>query len=436
MKIKGNKRWHVFAIGFLYSYIFYKGYIAFLNPFFDYAGFEIIKGRLDDTFLLGITFLMAVVPLALYRGFNKISSYLCIFIYFMLYVPTIFSFFFNKIGSVEYVFYMEFQFFLGMCILFSADFFEFKKKLVLPTGFNIFKFMLFLCVILTLYILIIYRSNLQFVSFSEVYMHRSKNVELGGDVITGYLSVWLHNAIIPICLSYSFFSKKKIYFIVGSVSCVIIYMATAAKSVLIFPILFLVIFLTLRKRQFKHAFKPIGLGMIVLMLITLYFGFNEFSSLLWMRTIGNGGYLTKYYHDFFAVNPLTYYSHINIVNAITGIYPYDKTLGEVVGFYYWVDADSNANFWATDGIAAIGDFGIIFSSILMFILMIFFNTISRNYNKLFLMLILIPYTLALLNASLFSSMITGGGFIIFLFLSFNRTMSNKFINNNENSNAL
>lgn len=426
----------VILISLIYSYIFYIGYIDFLHPYFDYAGFHIINDRIDNILLISVTYLFVILPLFFYNGFNKISSFLCIFIYYLLYVPILFNFFFNMVGDVSYVIYMQFQFLVGMCILFSADYFQFKKRLILPFHVDIFKIMLSICILLTLYILFIYRSNLEFVSFTDVYDHRSKNVELGDDIVTNYLSVWLHNAIIPICLSYSFFSRKKIYFIIGSISCVIIYMATAAKSVLLFPILFYVIYLALKSRPLKSAFNTIGLGLISVMILTLYIGFNDFSSLLWMRTIGNGGYLTKYYHDFFLTNPLTYYSHINVVNAITGVYPYEKTLGEIIGHHYWNDADTNANFWATDGIAALGSGGIVFSSILLFFLFILFNTISKRYNSLFLILILIPYSLALLNASLFSSMITGGGFIIFIFLSLSNTVSNNFINNYENSNVM
>ena len=55
--------------------------------------------------------------------------------------------------------------------------------------------------------------------------------------------------------------------------------------------------------------------------------------------------------DFFETTgqPHTYYSHINIVNALTGMYPYKDSIGRAV-----MDRDSNANgnFWLMDGIAA------------------------------------------------------------------------------------
>ncbi|MFC6267714.1 hypothetical protein [Frigoriflavimonas asaccharolytica] len=420
-------------IGLVYSAVFYNGYIEFLNGWFDYAGFLIIEGRRENLPFFILSFFFCILPLLFYNGFNRISSFLSIFIYYLLYVPIILTFFFNLEGSALYVSYLQFLFVLSMIILFKADKFVLKIKFRLPGDFDVFKFVLFACGFLTLYVAFVYRDNLEFVGFDHVYEHRSSNEQLGADVFTGYLSVWLHNVLIPICLSYSLFAKKKLYFIVATISAIIIYMATAAKSVLLFPLIFLAIFWFLKKRSLNYAFLSIGIVLSVVLVTTLFTGFSEFTSLLWMRTVGNGGYLTKFYHDFFETNPITYYTHINVVNAITNGYPYDKTLGEVVGNFYWNDANTNANFWATDGIAALGDFGILFSSVLLFFLFVIFNTITVNYNKLFLILILIPYSLALLNASLFSSLVTGGGFLVFGFLMLNSTQNNKYIMINENN---
>jgi len=133
------------------------------------------------------------------------------------------------------------------------------------------------------------------------------------------------------------------------------------------------------------------------------------------RIAGNGGYITMWYHDFFSTNPYTYYSHINFINAVTGAYPYDVQLGQVVGGEYWGDMNANANFWATDGIAAMGFWGVATITFLLFFTLVFFNSITKKINPLFVLLLTIPFIYSLLNVSLFSTLLTGGGFLVLLF---------------------
>ena len=422
-----KKSYIIYIIGVIYAWVYYYGYIEFLNGYFDYAGFEIIDGRLQNDLFLLLTFSISILPLFLYRGIIKISSFLSVFIYYLLYIPIIFTFFFSLAGDVGFVILRQILFMIGMMIIFYADRFAFKKVIVFPTSFDIFKIVLFLCFAIAFYIAFVYRSNLQLVNFEEVYAQRSANQDFGNDNITGYLSVWLLNVLVPLCIVYSFFSKKKIYFIAGAFACLILYMATAAKSAVFMPIIMYGLYRLLLTKNLLRSFNIIGLALIVILLFSLMFEFNVYSSILWARTVGNGGSLTKYYYDFFQNNPNTYFSHINFINSIGDYYPYQQELGVVVGNYYWGDANANANFWATDGIAAIGDFGIIISSVLLFLVFIIFNTVADRYNMLFIILVLIPYTLSLLNTSMFSSLLSGGALIIFGILSFNSSLNNKYI---------
>lgn len=421
-------------IAFLYALLFYNGYKIFLNYNFAYAGYNILSARLDNTSLLIISFSLAIIPVIFFNGVKFISSFLCVFIYYLLYVPIIITYFFQLAGSFEYVVYQQLLFLLGMILLFSADRVEFLRNYELPAKFNIFKIVICCTILLSLYMIIIYRNNLHFVSFADVYTLRFANDIYGKDAITAYFSSWLANAMIPICLAYGLFARKKIYFIIGTISCIIIYMATASKGTLLFPLIIYGLFKLLKNKNLNASFSLIGLGLIVLMFISLQFDFNTFTSLLWMRTIGNGGYLTKYYHDFFLTHPNTYYTHINIINFLSGnAYPYPtgKGLGQVVGAEYWSsDMNANANFWATDGYAALGDIGILVSSILLFFIFLLFNKATKSYNKLFLILIMIPYLFSILNMSLFSSLLTGGGIIVLFILIFKSSMQDEYIKAN------
>ena len=409
----------IISIGLIYTYLFYLSYILVLNTVYGYMGFEIIESRLDNVNVTLCTFLFSVTPLIFYNGIKQISSFLAIFIYYILYVPIIVSYFFELSGSSGYLLYQQLLFMIGMSIIFLSDHINFKGRFIINSKINISHMLFIVTILIITYIIIIYHDNLRFVSIEDVYVQRSSNKDFGQRNIFGYIYIWLSNALIPFLLSYGLFAKKYKYFLLGILACLIVFMATAAKSVLTYPLLILLIYLFIRGRSLKHTFAFIGLGLSLLLLIIINSDVNLLTSLFLMRTIGNGGSLTRHYHDFFLSHPHTYYSHVNVVNLFTNSYPFkDLSIGQVVGReYYSYDMNANANFWATDGIASLGDMGIIISSVILFLVFVVFNNLSKSYNKLFLIMILIPYLFSLLNTSLFSSVISGGAFIIFLLLS-------------------
>ncbi|MDG4655198.1 hypothetical protein [Chryseobacterium arthrosphaerae] len=434
MKIFEKRAFNYF-IALLYAILFYQGYMMFLNPFFGYAGFGVNEPRLTNYLFMIYSFALSVLPIYFFRGVNTISAFICIFIFFLLYIPIQITYFIDFDGDDLYVAYLQFLYFTGMCLLFFADRVSFKTKIVLPSRIDFFKVILWLTIFSTLYMIVKYGGSLKLVAFEDVYDQRFATSELGSDIFTAYISSWLAYLYIPVCLAYGLFAKKKIYFLTGLVASIVVYMAIASKTALVFPIVIYAMYRALRNRNLKSSFGFIGISLIIFMFITLMFDFNVVTSLFWMRTIGNSGSLTLHYHYFFETHPNTYYSHINIINFLSQSYPYPgKSLGQVVGTNYWgEDMNANANFWATDGIAAVGDLGILLSSVLLFIIFIFFNRISKNYNFLFLVLTLIPYIMSIFNTSLFSSLFTGGALFLFLMLMFNISVNNPYINENPNN---
>ncbi|RDI12183.1 hypothetical protein DEU42_104117 [Flavobacterium sp. AG291] len=430
-----SKKYSVYIIGIVYSILFFYGYIVFLEPNYGYAGFAIIPERMDMPWLGFFTYILVLVPLFFYSGINFISSFISIFIYYILYIPILFTLFLNMPFSVPDVVRVEILFCISMSLLFCADKIKFSTYLILPSRINVYKLVYILTILCTVYMLFVYRNSLRLVSFADVYDLRSSNDELGGNFFTAYLSSWLSNAFIPLTFVYGLFASKRLYVWVATFACLVIYMATAGKSVILFPLFMYGLYQILKRVNLNGSFFAIGAALIGIMLFTLLIDLNVFiGAVFWMRTLGNGGLLANYYYQFFSENPTTYYSHINFVNAITHSYPYgDVPLGRVIGLEYWGETNSNASFWATDGIAAMGEIGILFSSVILFFIFIFFNRVSKGYNKVFLILVLVPFINSLLNMSLFTSMLTGGGFVIFLVLMFSSSVNNKYINENFNN---
>ena len=85
--------------------------------------------------------------------------------------------------------------------------------------------------------------------------------------------------------------------------------------------------------------------------------------------------------------------------------------------------NANANFWATDGIAAMGLPGVALISVAATLLLALINTVTRQYDRLFATLCFLPFVITLLNQSLFSSFWSGGAFFLIVFFALNRRVA-------------
>lgn len=418
-----NKKYlYLILISTIYSVAYILSYRYFLNTYFEYMGYIIVDRPLKF-WLLSI--FISVLPVFLYRGCLAISSFISLFIYLVLYIPTILTFAFASKEQINIILFVQLVFMCGMSLFFYADRFIFKNQKI---GFKqklSTRFFLYITVIATLYILWIFRNNMNLVSFSDVYIQRSLTQEIGSGIVPRYIASWLATFLIPLCLSYGLFYRKYLYSIIGIIACIILYMSTAAKGTILLPFSFFFLYFILNKfgidRIFSTLASVLSISIITLVILTkpdtLMF---MISSVFMMRTISIGGISNVNYYDFFLTHPNTYFSHVGIINKITGYYPYGNiSIGETIGFFLFdTDVNANANFWATDGIASFGIFGIIIISLIFFLFLILLNTVTKKYNRTFIILLFLGFIGTLLNTSLFSSLMSGGGIFIIISLFF------------------
>jgi len=206
-----------------------------------------------------------------------------------------------------------------------------------------------------------------------------------------------------------------------------IYMATAGKSMILLPFVYWGFYVLFGRGRLEALYPVFAGGLVaslaLLLVITRPDGIAFLvSSILMYRTIGNGGQLAVAYYDFFSFHQQTDYSHVNLIREFTHPYPYGSNeIGQVIGKFYWNDeVNANASFWATDGIAAMGLPGLAISTVACVTLFVVMNSVTRGYNKLFACLCFIQFVVTMLNASLFSSVWSGGGFFLLLFFLFNK----------------
>ncbi len=414
------------ALALLFTGMYVLCYTLFLAVYFDYDGVVLYPRELS---FVAFTVLIAVLPIVMYRGFRAFSSAVAVFIYALLYVPITVTFALGSPLPVVEIVGIQVTFMLSMCLIFLADSIILRSPVDFHGHVALEPYCLALTVATTLYILFVYRGNLRFASFGqEVYTQRASAAELGTGLVARYLSSWLATVLTPVCLAHGLVARKVRYFLAGAVACVAMYMATAAKWMILLPFVYGASYVLFSHGRLRSVLALFILSVSALMAILLATVRNVegilfmAASILMSRTIANAGQLTMAYYSFFSSHPHTDYAHINLVNMLFDSYPYGPNqVGQVVGQYFWsADMNANANFWATDGIAAAGLAGVPVASLAVALLFLCINSATRGYNQLFVLLCFIPFIVMLLNASLFSAAFSGGALLLMLFFLFNK----------------
>ena len=141
-------------------------------------------------------------------------------------------------------------------------------------------------------------------------------------------------------------------------------------------------------------------------------------SLLFARIFANGGYMTGAYANFFHSHPLTHLSSVHGIGSLIQ-YPYDRTLGLLLGNYEMgiPDLDLNAHFWASDGIAGFGPIGIVMVSAVCAVVFWVLDSCAAAHDVVLASLMVAFVAMNLLNVSLFTTLLSGGlGLVIVLML--------------------
>jgi hypothetical protein len=416
------------VLSIAYTLIYAWCYTSFLAANFAYAGVDLYP---RDGLFLASSVAIAVLPILCYRGVRALSSVLSAMVYLVLYVPIIITFAFGSAKPLNEIMVVELTFLFGMVLLFLADVIVVRSPVDLDVGVDLMPVVLTVTTILTVYTFIVYRGNLHFSDFGEaVYEQRFANVELGADLATRYLLSWLSTVLIPLCFAHGLVARRSAYLIAGTTASVLLYMGAANKITILLPVVFVGFYVLLRTRI--QQFFPLMAGGLAatiggLMALSklpstiLFFA----TTLLLSRTIGNGGTLAVRYQEFFSSHPQTGYAHINGLKLLLPPNPYgDLIPGQVIGeFYYSANTTANASFWATDGLAAMGLLGVVLASMACAVVFGAMNTITRRHNPLFVVMCFLPFMVILLNQSMFSSLLTGGGILLLSFFLMNSRSS-------------
>ena len=407
---------------FAYSYM----HIFFLVEYYPGWGFTLSETSIDLRFsflFFGIILITNLLP----KNIKKFSDFFCWFIFSILFIPTFLTILLSNNALDAAVINASLLLCSFLFILYTPNII--KKRIVLLINIkDTLSFLLIPSVILLAFFFIIFRDLLGFAGIEDVYLQRS-SVDLISRVGTlgSYLLLWMGYAIAPVLLAYGLIENKKIFIFFGVLLFIFIYSLVAARYVfisigLIFLFKILIDRFSLIQKPYILMLIPLGavsLSLFLAYISTLYYQDNEnilffISGILAMRGLGIQAIFFETYLSFFENNPFTYFSHISIFSSFFE-YPYERPLGIEIGDYMVPGLfNANANFWATDGIASLGRPGVLVIGFIVGVILYFIDSLTRVCKIKFLILSSTSFCLAAMNVSFFTSLLSGGGILIFL----------------------
>lgn len=302
-----------------------------------------------------------------------------------------------------------------------------KRDLKLAVGRGVLYFALLGWSVLCVLLFAKYHGVMRFSDAASIYEQRALTADVGG--MWGYINLYFVYVFSTLLVAYGLSRGGWSYYFLGSFGYFLMFLITAEKSQLAFPVFFLGVWYV--SKHVKDPIRMFGWGLIAVALVVVgivFFGdqiklFDAAGFYLFSRLIASPAQFILDYFDFFSTHGYTYFSHVRgfdfFVDTpnVYASHPKWPQLGWVVGSgLHGIESNSNATFLASDGAASLGVVGMILvGSVFSFYLMVV-NSLSVKFPKEFWAIIFAQQAFLLVSVSFFSLLLSFGGFFYLLFL--------------------
>jgi hypothetical protein len=382
-----------------------------------------------NPFLLLIAYALAAVLCALSpRKLRRPSQVIYWILYFTVYIPGLFAPLFLQFDNGLMLLLLELSLTGGMLPIALSYRIKLASVRSYPIGRQSFWTIFFISfALMNVMLLIAFRGSLHLASLEEVY-----DVRAEGGIVSAqnpgisYAGVLLSNVMNPLLIAYGLSIHRRGLVVLGVLGQILVYSTAAMKSVLLSPLFIIMIYYSVKKDRGGWAPK-FGLLCCAMFIVftVLAVGHTEglffnLASITLLRSFAIPGVEIGEYQYFFQHHPYTYLSHIHGVSLFISN-PYSMSLGQEIGnFYEGVGSNgrignSNAAFFAMDGIAGFGLPGILIMGVVCAAMFWVLDSCARKYSISFSAAALTSCTIFLTNVSLFTSFL-GGGIMLFMLL--------------------
>jgi hypothetical protein len=405
---------------FAYCGLFHYAYVTAINPIFGYAHY-----LYNDPTLVGmvVAYACAVLPLACFKESPLPSNFGAALLYVLCYAPAQLMMLFMWEREAPELVVLQVVLAASMATLFVAARSGGRHKGAAhaePEGLSVTVDVL--TGISMLALLATFSGQMQLVSFEDVYDLRSTAAATERAFGVDYLLSWMSYSFLPYYFAKGFLSRNWRDLAIGIVGSMLLYAAMGSKAaILLGPIIFLVgVLYGSGGNPLNRLLIGVGTGVAVTVLLIPDDGIWIWAkSILLIRILGTGGWSMSTYYEFFTSHQFTYYTHVGPINAIFGGYPYGEySLGQMIGLEYSgsSEANFNANFWASDGFAAMGLAGVPFATAGLGSAFYLINVLTRHCTPRLVVMWLTGFWLALLNLPLSVAVLSGGGLVTVLLI--------------------
>jgi hypothetical protein len=255
--------------------------------------------------------------------------------------------------------------------------------------------------------------------FDSMYEQRDILDERATGALLRYGISWLVSFVIPVLAIAALQlrgARRARLLLFCAMAYFVIFGLTATKTSLFAPIIVLAIYWTLAPTRLSFVKKFVfGFTAIVTIpLVLVEFDFLNAVTPLYVavanfRIFAVPQLLYVQYFDFFNNHAHTLGSHISLVSSLIR-YPYEEPVFLIIGEYFYPGSNmtANAGAWAQDGIAGFGLIGIVLVSILITAIMRVLDRASRGHDPKMVGGAMAMLTLFLCNASIFTTLLSGG----------------------------
>lgn len=425
------------ALVLMYAASFHYVYYIYLSDMFDYAYYKYLERSFVEYVL---AYLFCLIPVAFRSNKESLSLFAFDLIYLLVYIPgQLMLIFMWRLEMIDY-YVTSILFLLSMLIMsMPTHIFILNEKSIVYPGAAFRAFVYFLTIFGLILLFYSYGSTMRFVGFDEVYALRTEANETSKGALVDYTVIWLTFISLPYFFSVALCRKSMTCFFVGVVISLSLYAAQGAKIAILNIFIILSLYMVLKVRGGFLA-KALFASTIVFVLIATVLPDDGVwlwtKSIFMVRIYGNAGWMMVTYSEFFAENGYTFFSHIGLINKFFDYYPYGNlSPGQLIGLNYMgtSEANFNANFLASDGIAGIGAVGLPIISFCFAIFISLMSYFSKNLNPLFLLLFSSGFFMSLLNVPLSTAIFSGGGGVILALFYVNSILDKKIRSKNGES---
>jgi hypothetical protein len=400
-------------------------YVHFLYPTFGYFGYDYNP---PGTGYLALAWILSVFPsLWMPMELTRPSLLAYWILYLMVIIPSMFVPLYAGLNPPSEISVLMVVLFVGFVISGSSYMVPLCRvrpiqmsRRLFWIGFGV------AAATLTLWMIVVFRHNLQIVSFQYVYELRQTASDIMGERQVNYTYMWLSAAINPFLMGWGLYHKRRWLFVFGALGQLLAYSVVGLKSYILSIAIVLGLYMLFKMRRPAFALKIVFAALALMGGLCLSYYLSGESpglihrivlALVFQRALSNEGLATAQYYDFFQRNPLTYLSQVHGVSLFVN-YPYKYPIGEEIGLAYagTTDLDATAHFWATDGLGGFGLWGVLFVSVLCALVFWILDSTAGKHDPHLTALLISFAVLVLANTSLFTSLASGGLGLLILFL--------------------